>query len=406
MEDINHLLLQALSDGLPFRDMLDRCSAIMGNPVRFTVAEQPEQGYMSADYPMEDYLEWKHYCIVNGEIITPYRQFLGEDYGLDHQNKPFIHDLNGLITKRRIICITYIGGNRIGHLSLPEMDKPLESFDSETVSSCAHAVALSWLLSGEAKKNRFSQDEPRRLFRGRIRRYEDLTPRNRRDWPEKGEYRLLLLLSGSESSGFPFSAVCSALADRFRTPWLLKEDKQALLLIRNSIPFTYSAEQCTQFFQQEHCACCVSPSFDHLLDASRWAKRLSLLNQLLQIREGNVVCAQDHLEFLLYAETELTREAYSDFIHPSVRHMEIYDRENQTSFLETLSCYAVHGMNRRRTAAALFLHENTVAYRLRQIHTLFGIDSLEICAYPEILHSLRLLAFFAVKEKQDSHDYS
>ena len=58
------------------------------------------------------------------------------------------------------------------------------------------------------------------------------------------------------------------------------------------------------------------------------------------------------------------------------------------------------------SAAALFLHENTVTYRLRQIHSLFGIDAQEICSHPEILHSLRLLAFFAAKEKPDSPEYS
>src|SRR5690606_16580419 len=44
------------------------------------------------------------------------------------------------------------------------------------------------------------------------------------------------------------------------------------------------------------------------------------------------------------------------------------------SLLETLEVHVHHGCNRRRTAAALHLHPNTIDYRLRQVEALMGMD--------------------------------
>ncbi|WP_309240246.1 helix-turn-helix domain-containing protein [Actinomadura sp. J1-007] len=42
--------------------------------------------------------------------------------------------------------------------------------------------------------------------------------------------------------------------------------------------------------------------------------------------------------------------------------------------LETLRAYSDHGFGRRRTAAALHIHPNTLDYRLRRMTVLTGLD--------------------------------
>jgi DNA-binding PucR family transcriptional regulator len=51
-----------------------------------------------------------------------------------------------------------------------------------------------------------------------------------------------------------------------------------------------------------------------------------------------------------------------------------YDRAHQVSLVTTLRTYFDAGLNLTRTAKALFVHPNTVEYRLRRIRELSGRD--------------------------------
>jgi hypothetical protein len=51
-----------------------------------------------------------------------------------------------------------------------------------------------------------------------------------------------------------------------------------------------------------------------------------------------------------------------------------YDHAHQSSFVTTLRTYLDAGLNLTRTARALFIHPNTVEYRLRRIRELSGRD--------------------------------
>jgi PucR family transcriptional regulator, purine catabolism regulatory protein len=51
-----------------------------------------------------------------------------------------------------------------------------------------------------------------------------------------------------------------------------------------------------------------------------------------------------------------------------------YDRAHASALLETLGVYLRANENLRRTAERLFVHVNTVNYRLRRIEAITGLD--------------------------------
>ena len=51
-----------------------------------------------------------------------------------------------------------------------------------------------------------------------------------------------------------------------------------------------------------------------------------------------------------------------------------YDARQQTSLVETLAAYFAHHGNLSRTAEALFLHRNTLLYRMERIAAIIGHD--------------------------------
>lgn len=62
------------------------------------------------------------------------------------------------------------------------------------------------------------------------------------------------------------------------------------------------------------------------------------------------------------------------WLHPSVAALRQYDLENQTDLLGTLDHYLQNNCNQVSTAKELFIHRNTLKYRLARIHDLTDID--------------------------------
>lgn len=60
--------------------------------------------------------------------------------------------------------------------------------------------------------------------------------------------------------------------------------------------------------------------------------------------------------------------------HPLLAELERYDEEKNTRLYETLMTYALTGFSKNKTAELVFLHRNTVNYRIQQISELYGLD--------------------------------
>jgi len=61
---------------------------------------------------------------------------------------------------------------------------------------------------------------------------------------------------------------------------------------------------------------------------------------------------------------------YNGTVGPIVR----YDDAYSTDLTSTLESYLEHNCNMNATAAAVFAHRHTIAYRLDRIHALTGLD--------------------------------
>ena len=62
------------------------------------------------------------------------------------------------------------------------------------------------------------------------------------------------------------------------------------------------------------------------------------------------------------------------YLHPAIRKLEEYDRKNDSGLLETLRTYLEAGSSIKLTSEKLFMHRNSVLYRLNKIRELCGLD--------------------------------
>lgn len=113
-------------------------------------------------------------------------------------------------------------------------------------------------------------------------------------------------------------------------------------------------------------------------EALRYAQRLGWGGTLHEYQR----CAFYALLSALPMGTRLGR-----FCHPALGRLRKYDHENGTELYQTLRVYTETGLNQRRTSELLFLHRNTLNYRMRRICEIGGIRFDD----PEILFLLCIL---------------
>lgn len=63
-----------------------------------------------------------------------------------------------------------------------------------------------------------------------------------------------------------------------------------------------------------------------------------------------------------------------DYIHPALETLHIFDLTHDTQLFDTLYHYLQCGMRTKETSEAMFLHRNTLNYRLNKVRELTGLD--------------------------------
>jgi len=76
---------------------------------------------------------------------------------------------------------------------------------------------------------------------------------------------------------------------------------------------------------------------------------------------------------VLASHPEEVRSFYEDTIASVVR----YDDQYRTDLVQTLEAYLEHNCNMNATAAAIYAHRHTVAYRLERVKELSGLDPMQ-----------------------------
>ena len=64
----------------------------------------------------------------------------------------------------------------------------------------------------------------------------------------------------------------------------------------------------------------------------------------------------------------------SDLIHPAIEIIREYDAKSQSNLLDTLDVYLQNDCNAQHCGRLLFLHRNSLVYRIHRIQEIAGID--------------------------------
>ncbi|MCR4999192.1 MAG: helix-turn-helix domain-containing protein [Lachnospiraceae bacterium] len=87
------------------------------------------------------------------------------------------------------------------------------------------------------------------------------------------------------------------------------------------------------------------------------------------------------------------RDLLESYVHPAIFRLMEYDTTKDGQLLETLTSYIKCGLSVKDTAAALFVHRNTLTYRLKKITELTGVNLENISELIRLERSVQILEF-------------
>ncbi|MDG3012935.1 PucR family transcriptional regulator [Rhodococcus sp. D2-41] len=181
------------------------------------------------------------------------------------------------------------------------------------------------------------------------------------------QYLVVQLAATSRTPGAG-RGIESALTAQFGSPLLLSRSASHLILLLPGVPMWDEVTEALEFVSGaagvDIRATAIQARIGEIPAAAEQARELSLLAQMGRRGPGLYGMADLALEYQLTRPSE-GRDHLLDVLTPLAAAPEL---------LETLTVYIGHEANRRRAAKDLYLHVNTVDYRLKRVAQMTGHD--------------------------------
>lgn len=118
----------------------------------------------------------------------------------------------------------------------------------------------------------------------------------------------------------------------------------------------------------------LSDCFENLYQLKQYFEQAFETHELAQLMgdERPIVLYDDYKLYSLFDRIK-EEEAFVQFATTDVQILSDFDKKNGTEYLETVFQYLRNGCSVKKTAEAMFVHRNTVTYRIARVNELFGI---------------------------------
>lgn len=93
--------------------------------------------------------------------------------------------------------------------------------------------------------------------------------------------------------------------------------------------------------------------------------------------DTTVVAYQDLGIYKLLMDIE-NKEVLEEYYGETIQKLVEYDKLNQTNYCEVLQCYLDNSGSVKETAEAMFVHRNTINYKINKIEEMLNCDLSEL----------------------------
>ena len=132
-------------------------------------------------------------------------------------------------------------------------------------------------------------------------------------------------------------------------------------------------------FQKEQCYIGIgraTPNAQNIGKSYRQACQVLKLQKNTQNDKG-VVAYQDLGIYTLLMDIE-NEDVINEYYAETIQKLVEYDKLNQTNYCEVLQCYLEHSGSAKEAAEAMFVHRNTINYKINKIEEMLNCDLSEL----------------------------
>lgn len=395
-------LMRTFLCGADLKEMTSVSSAILQNPlvildINFRILAF-SSNEMRHDRHWMTFID-KGYCSF--EYITELKRIMET---ADTAN-PFIARHNTVYSPQECIYYLRIHNIHIGYLVLAETTSSFNKINFKLCRLIGDLIANIVYTENELKKTltEFSKDHimlecltdafpTRGAYIERIRNTE---------FQNRSSYQVIIIDTQKYRAFDPRGDVLrNNFAHIFHTAWMLwfqgnvvtiiKTDElhdSASNILRNNI--SLFADMSLRFG--------ISDIFEDLytlplyhrqsIQALRLAEKLSPNDYLLEYNDYK------HYDLLL---SNIDKAPFDSFYSNAFTTLLSYDIQNNSSYIETLYQYYIHNKNLAKSAQSLFIHKNTVSYRINKVREIFSFN------IENALFRYQFLTSYYVKELADA----
>jgi DNA-binding PucR family transcriptional regulator len=129
--------------------------------------------------------------------------------------------------------------------------------------------------------------------------------------------------------------------------------------------------------------CSLHASYEEALEVIEIAEKLGT--------QENVPYEYNRLGILHYLDVIKEKNRKRNYLNQNIQILKAKDQESQTELLKTLEYYLMNNCKLKPTAEQMFIHPNTLNYRIKQITDLTNIDFSDFNQKCQLFLDLMLL---------------
>lgn len=394
------LLFEALYSGKGLQHIVDTASAILQNPVLIAdisnkvLAKTPGYDFYGVSVFADNEPAFLGESIVRMSQRAKLPQQLRQAEG-----RPLIVDAeNG---KRYCLSLIRVNSNIVAHLAVCQEKTTLTQEIIPIVEMLTKVTMLELqkgnnnLLAGFASSRLFLLDllEKRLTSQGSIQlRLDDL------GWHPKSDFCLFIIPNVGDSSNQLILQNTISYLQLLIPRSLYAITQVGIVLLytmeRNEGLANVDMRMLNDYLMDCDLICGISNVFYDLRDvADIYLQTFSLLNVGRKMRSGeHIFCYEDLSPYLLLDTCNRKFDLHT-FCMPTMRLLQDYDRTHKTPLMPTLKIFMDTGMDYSKTAVELFIHRNSLGYRIDKIKSILNIPEFTGPIIQEIQLTLRIFEY-------------
>lgn len=392
-----HTIIQGR--GLPY--IIDIASELLGNPVM--LGDNNHRLLAASDFKEVDDLPWMEYRNM-GFTTYEYTQKYNFKQWIEktvQSEKAVIGSLGEGYKYKRIFCIIRLEQRIVGHLAVLEYNRSFTDKDLEITEFIRDVIAdeiknnqtsgyqYDWLA------NRFISD----LLQGNLTEPELITDRAKRlQWKLPDKKYLIIIKYKHYSETFSLiSFIRESKLFKAANGELTFHDNNLILITGCSRTQYLTNEELrplSDYLEQMHMIAGISQCFDEILEIPK-AYEQALAAIRLGKKEEAMLNVYRYEDYGIYDMLDQIKKQknLTDYCHPDILKLKEYDNSHKTDYLKSLYTYIVNMGNLAASADELYIHRNTMNYRLSKIQELITVDIHNRDCYMTLYFSYKILEY-------------